>query len=244
MLKKICLGLLVVLASHFVQAQEGKIDTTALMILDKMSSVFGDLKSVGFTTTISKDVAYADDFYIKEFTTSKVRITGPDKFSVHVKGENRDDLFAYDGKQVVYYSFKNNIYTVADAPDNLIETVDWLYTDFNIELTTADVLYPSFAADLAGNMDYLEFLGVTHIDGERVYHIGGANEEMTVQLWISDDAYYLPKKTLITYLDGQYAHQFETDFSSWELNQEFPPSIFEFLPPPGANQITWMKKDQ
>lgn len=243
MFKKCCLGLGLFLSAMIAQAQESKMDTTALMILDKMSSVFGELKSVGFTSKISKDVAFADDFFIKEFTTSKVRITGPNKFSVHASGEDKDDLYAYNGGQVAYYSFKNNIYTVADAPDNLIETIDWLYTDFNIELTNADVLYPSFSSDLVENMDYIEFLGVTHIDGERVYHIGGANADMTVQLWISDDAYYLPRKTLITYLDGVYAHQFETDFSNWELNQEYPETIFEFLPPPGAKQITWMKKD-
>jgi hypothetical protein len=242
MMKKICFGLLLLLPSYFAQAQAGKMDTTALMILDKMSSVFGDLKSVGFTSKISKDVAFADAFYIKEFSTSKVRISGPNKFSIRVNGENNDDLYAYNGSQVTYYSFKNNFYTVADAPNNLIETLDWLYTDFDVEFTTADVLYPSFSSDLAANMDYIEFLGVTHIDGDRVYHIGAANEFMTVQLWISDDAYYLPRKTLITYLNGQYANQFETDFTNWELNQEYPGSIFEFLPPPGARQIIWMKE--
>jgi hypothetical protein len=243
MFKKCCVGLGLFLSVTVAQAQESKIDTTALMILDKMSSVFGELKSVGFTSQISKDVVYADDFFIKEFSTSKVRITGPNKFSVHVSGENRDELYAYNGAQVVYYSFKNNIYTVADAPDNFIETIDWLYTDFNVEFTAADVLYPTFSSDFAENMDFIHFLGVTHIDGERVYHIGASNSIMTVQLWISDDAYYLPRKTLITYLEGSYANQFETDFTDWELNQEYPEPIFDFSPPPGAKQITWMKKD-
>lgn len=243
MRKKYYVGLLLFFSVSIAEAQESRMDTTALMILDKMSSIFGGLKSLGFTSQISKDVVYADDFFIKEFTSSKVRITGPNKFSVHVTGENKDDLYAYNGAQVVYYSFQNNIYTVADAPDNFIETIDWLYTDFNVEFTAADVLYPSFSADFAENMDSIHFLGVTHIDGERVYHIGASNSLMTVQLWISDDAYYLPRKTLITYLEGNYANQFETDFTNWELNQEYPEPIFEFMPPPGARQITWMKKD-
>ncbi|MEP0713731.1 MAG: DUF2092 domain-containing protein, partial [Algoriphagus sp.] len=239
MYKKCCFGLGLFLSVLIAQAQESRTDTTALMILDKMSGVLGELKSVGFTSTIANDVAYSEDLFIKEFTSSRVRITGPNKFSIRLSGENKDDLYAYDGSQVVYYSFKNNIYTVADAPDNVIETIDWLYTDFNVEFATADLFYPSFSADFAEYMDYIEFLGVTHIDGERVFHIAGANDKITVQLWISDDAYYLPRKTLITYLEGQYAHQFQTDFTDWELNQEYPESIFEFMPPPGARQITW-----
>ena len=243
MIKRICLGLVLIFSAHFVQAQEGKMDSTAMMILDKMSAILGELKSVGFTTQVAKDVVYAEDFFIKEFGSSKVRFAGPNKFSVRVAGEKKEDLYVYNGAQIFYYSFANNLYTIADAPDNLIETIDWLYEDFGVELTTADLFYPSFSKDFAQDMDYIEFLGVTHIDGDRVFHIGAANENATFQLWISDDGYYLPKKTLITYLDGIHSHQHETDFSDWELNYEYPESMFEFLPPPSAKQITWIKKD-
>ena len=243
MIRKICFVIFLILSSHLVQAQEKKIDTTAIMILDKMSGMFGDLSSVGFTSTVAKDVAYAEDFFIKEFGSSKVRFVGPNKFSVRVSGEKKEDLYSYNGSQVIYYSFANNIYTVADAPDNLIETIDWLYQDFGVELTTADLFYPTFSKDFAEEMDYVEFLGVTHLDGKRVFHIGAANVNATVQIWISDDGYYLPVKTVITYLDGVQSHQHETDFSDWELNNVYPESMFEFLPPPGAKQITWIKKD-
>ncbi|WBL41669.1 DUF2092 domain-containing protein [Algoriphagus halophytocola] len=243
MLKKICLGLLFITMGQLVHAQESKLDSTALMILDKMSGMFGEMKSIGFTTNVSKDVVYAEDFYIKEFGSSKVKLVGPNKFLVRATGEQKDDLYTYNGSQVSYYSFRNNIYTIADAPDNLIETIDWLYTEFGIELTLADMFYPTFSTDFAAEMDYIEFLGVTHIAGERVFHIGAANEFATFQLWISDDGYYLPIKTLITYLEEGSSHQFETDFNDWELNMEYPASMFEFLPPPGAEQITWISKD-
>ncbi len=133
---------------------------------------------------------------------------------------------------------------MADAPDNLIETIDWLYQDLGVELTTADIFYPTFSRDFAEEMDYIEFLGVTHLNGERVFHIGAANENVTIQFWISDDGYYLPMKSLITYLDGIQSRQHETDFSGWELNSAYPVSMFEFLPPPGARQITWISKDK
>ncbi|GAB3228490.1 DUF2092 domain-containing protein [Algoriphagus aestuariicola] len=243
MLKKICLGLALIVTGHFAKAQEGKIDSTAMMILDKMSGLFGELKSVGFTSEVAKDVVYSEDFFIKEFGSSKVRFLGPNKFSVRISGEKQDDLYSYNGSQVAYYSFANNLYAVADAPDNLIETIDWLYEDFGVELTLADLFYPSFSQDFADKMDYVEFLGVIHIDGVRTFHIGAANENATFQFWISDDGYFLPKKILITYMDGPYAHQHQTDFYDWELNQDLPESIFEFLPPPNAKQITWIKKN-
>lgn len=224
-------------------SQEKYQDSTALMILDKMSALVGEAKSMGFYTQLSKDVAYAEDFFIKEFESSEIVLKGPNKFFVKSDGERKSEMFAYQGDQVVYYSFLNNIYTAAEAPDNLIETLDWLYHSFDIEFTFADFLYPNFTSELIENMDYIEFLGTVILDGKRVFHIGTANENMTVQFWISDGAYFLPQKILITNLGGAYAHQVEADFSDWEINKEYPDSIFEFLPPPGAKQITWFSKD-
>lgn len=243
MVKKGSLILLLIVVSFSVQAQEKSIDTTALRILDKMSGLFGEIKSVGFVSKVSRDVVYEENFFIKEFSSSKVILAGPNKFSVRIQGENREDLYSYDGKDVSYYSFKNNIFAKAAAPNNLIETLDWLYTEFDIEFTAADVLYPSFAKDLTESMNYIRFLGVVLLDGERVFHIGCANDQVTIQLWIKDDAFFLPKKTIVTYLNGAYAHQDETDFSEWEINPVYPESIFEFMPPPGARQITWIKKN-
>lgn len=224
-------------------SQEKFQDSTALMILDKMGTLVGEVKSLGFQTQLSKDVVYAENFFIKEFESSEIILKGPNKFFVKSTGERKAEMFAYQGDQVIYYSFLNNIFTAAEAPDNLIETLDWLYQDFDIEFTFADFLYPNFTSDLSENMDYIEFLGTVMLDGKRTFHIGTANENMTVQFWISDGAYFLPKKILITYLGDPYAHQVEADFSDWEINKDYPDSIFEFLPPPGANQITWFSKD-
>lgn len=156
------------------------------MILDKMGALVGEVKSLGFQTQLSKDVVYAENFFIKEFESSEIILKGPNKFYVKSSGERKSEMFAYQGDQVVYYSFLNNIFTASEAPDNLIETLDWLYQDFDVEFTFADFLYPNFASDLSENMDYIEFLGTVMMDGDRAYHIGTANEHMTVQLWISD----------------------------------------------------------
>lgn len=240
MMKKLFFAVLLFLPLFSVRAQDKIIDSTAVLILDRMSSVFGEMKALGFTSKVSKDVVYAENFFIKVFSSSDVKIKGPNKFTSRLHGENKEDLYSYNGEQVVYYSFQNNIYTVADAPDNLIKTIDWLYNDFGVEFTTADFLYPSFSQDFVNQMDYIQFLGNAQVEGKQAFHIAGSNDLMTVQIWISDDSYFLPIKTLITYFDGPYANQFQTDYSNWEINQDYPDSIFEFLPPPSAKQITWM----
>ncbi len=117
MLKKICLGLALIVTGHFAEAQEVNIDSTAMMILDKMSGLFGELKSVGFTSEVSKDVVYSEDFFIKEFGSSKVRFLGPNKFSVRITGEKKDDLYSYNGSQVPVQFDGKNAYEIAQVEE-------------------------------------------------------------------------------------------------------------------------------
>lgn len=62
-------------------------------------------------------------------------------------------------------------------------------------MTFADVLYPSFSKDIEARMDKIQYLGETSINGQRVFHVGCSNESVTIQLWISNDIYFLPVKT-------------------------------------------------
>ncbi|WP_026954719.1 DUF2092 domain-containing protein [Algoriphagus vanfongensis] len=224
-------------------SQEKIVDSTAVRILDRMSTLVGDINSLGFTTRIWKDVAYSDDFFIKEFESSEIKLKGPNKFYVNTKGERKSDLYFYNGDQVIYYSLLNNIYTAAAAPDNLIETLDWLYQSFDIEFTIADFLFPDFTEQLVESMDRIEYLGQVHIDGKPLFHIGASNERMTVQFWIEEGFYFFPSKILITYLGDPYAHQVEASFTEWKVNEDYPDPSFEFLPPPAAKQITWIEKN-
>ena len=66
---------------------------------------------------------------------------------------------------------------------------------------------------------------------------------MEVQYWISNDAYFLPKRYLIIYKDKENM-QFEGTFSDWKLNPDIPDTVFEFNPPPKANQIKIMAKNE
>ncbi|MHA7130784.1 DUF2092 domain-containing protein [Algoriphagus namhaensis] len=243
MKKRFIAGLLCLLIFSESKSQEVQIDTTALVILDNMSQLFGELKSVGFTSHLSRDAAFSNEANIKEFVTTTSKITGPNKFSTRIKGESKEEMYKYDGDKVYFYSFTHNFYSIADAPDNLIETIDWLYTSFGIELTAADILYPSFSKDLAENMNLIQYVGKVELMSKPTYHILAMNETISVQLWISDDEYLLPAKVILTYLDRPHAPQFEVDFSDWELNHDYPTSIYDFTPPPSSRQITWIQSN-
>ena len=66
---KIRVSFLLIIISFSAQAQEKSLDTTALRILDRMSDLFGEMKSLGFVSKVSRDAVYEENFFIKEFHT-------------------------------------------------------------------------------------------------------------------------------------------------------------------------------
>src|SRR4029078_3043070 len=66
--KLICLGFAVLCSSYHASAQDTtKYDPTAILLLDRMSDVIGDMNSCTFRTVVSHDVEDPDYGLIKEF---------------------------------------------------------------------------------------------------------------------------------------------------------------------------------
>jgi len=242
-MKKTILFLFGILLSISVRAQEGYHDSTALVILDKVGEYFGELNSLKFQTHTAEDVAFTDNFFIKEFKTGEFILQGPNQLAGKIFRQGSEHFYYYNGKQVVYYSLEGNFYSAADAPETTLKMLDWLYEEFGIELVMADFLYPNFTQNMIQSMDYLEYLGIANLNGVKAFHVGGANGEMTFQLWVSQDLEMKPMKAVLTYLGDPYARQLEVSFDGWETNKTYPNSIFEFLPPPSSKQIIWTKKN-
>jgi hypothetical protein len=223
-------------------AQESRFDSTAILILDKMSSVIGDLNSCSFTLNTSNDQIDVELGLIKQFTAHQIYLVGPDKMLIDSHGEKGHRGFWYNGKQLAYHSYTENNYAVIDAPSNIIATIDTVNKNYGIEFPAADFFYPSFTDDLIENNDEIIFVGKSLIDEKECFHIISKNSVMSIQIWISDDPLFLPVKMVIVYYDINPSQQYEATFSNWQINPELPDAMFEFSPPPGASRLKLVAK--
>lgn len=220
-----------------VQAQGPRVDTVAVMIIDRMASVIGDLNSCSFTLSTSVDISDPDFGLIKQNEVSEVYMEGPDKLHASFRGDKGHRGFWYNGLMIVTYSFDENNYAVIDAPDNLIDMIDMINKDYAIEVPAADFFYPTFTDDVLAFFDNVIFMGKRLLDGKECWLILASNKEMSAQIWFSADAFTLPQKFVIVY-KNEGNRQYEATFSNWQLNPEIPASVFEFLPPPAARQVS------
>jgi hypothetical protein len=224
-----------------VSAQETQKDTIAVMILQRMSDVIGDLTSVSFNLMTSIDVDNYQYGTIKQFNHDEVYMVGPDKMLIHEYGYKGHRGFWYNGQTITYYLFDENNFAVIPAPDNIIATIDSVHHNYGIDFPAADFFYPTFTADVLDYFDNVIFLGKKVVDGQECFHILATNEDKSAQFWIANDAFNLPKKFVLTYKNKNNA-QYESTFSKWDLNPDIPVSAFEFLPPPGATEIYLMPR--
>lgn len=242
-MKNLSITLLMYMAATYAcVAQRPHDDTVAIMILDHMTDIIGDLTSCSFTVNTRMDAIDTDDGFVSHFAESKVYFDGPDKMQVHTQGDKGHRGFWYNGTLLYYYSFDENNYAVIDAPPTTIETIDTVHERYGVDFPAADFFYPTFTDDLMDNSDSITFLGTTIINHQECFRIKSSSRDLNIQIWIANDAMTLPVKYLISRNKGGYNLQYEGTFSDWQINPGLPASMFEFLPPPQAAKIAILAK--
>jgi hypothetical protein len=218
-------------------------DPTAILILDRMSDVIGDMKSCTFQTVVSYDVVDPDYGLIKKFLNTEVFMQGPDKMVINLFGPNGHRQCWYNGTQFAIYDYEEKNYGIVPAPATLIGMIDSIHTKYNIDFPAADFFYPAFTDDILESNGQLAFIGKTNINGRECFHIMAKNKTTTSQMWVSNDAYNLPVRYVISYDTQPGSPQYDLTFYDWKVNPDLPLSMFNFLPPPGTHEVRLMSVD-
>jgi hypothetical protein len=218
-------------------------DSAAIMILDRMSNMFGSIESISFKMNIEYDKLSDKAGLIKHSEEAIAYMRGPNKMLVQVNGDNGKKDYLYNGKTFTYYSILSNQYATIDAPATNIETIDLVHNDYGLDFPASDFFYPNFVNDLLANSKNLLYLGITKINDKECFHLAGltTDNSMTYQFWIADDAYFFPVKMVIVYTDKSGNPQYEGVISDWEVNPALPDAMFEFKVPPGSKKINFKK---
>jgi hypothetical protein len=150
-------------------------------------------------------------------------------------GERAHKGYWYNGWQVAYYNFTENNFGFMEAPANIIAMIDELHHDYGVDFPAADFFYPTFTDDLIAQSTRIDYLGTVQRDGKECFRIVATGKAQTVQLWIANDAAFLPVHFIITdHTTGE--PQYEGAFANWVMNPDIPDRLYEFMPPPGASR--------
>lgn len=233
------------LASFGISAQTSQQDSVAILLIDRMSDIIGDLKSCSYRLDVTSDVTDPTLGLVKEFTDYEVYINGSDNAVVNMHGSRGHKQYVYNGNQFAYYFYDENNYGILPSSDSsLLATIDDLHTNYGIDFPAADFFYPTFTDDLLSEMPIVKYLGIIKKDGKEYFHVAASSKETNLEILINNDVYNLPAQFIITYKTQQGSPQYQATFSDWQINPVLPASIFDFLPPPGARQVRIKSKSE
>lgn len=236
-MKKLVVTFLSVFIGFSTLAQTKKVDSLAVSVLDRMSDVVGELSSVSFTLKTRVDEQNQDLGLVTNFTTNQVYFNGPSQMLIRADGTKGSQGYWYNGEQLVYYSFNENNYVIIDTPETTIDMIDEVHEKYGVDFPAADFFYPTFTDDILQNFDEVTFAGIRKIEEKDCFYVIIRRKDMSVQLWLANDAYTLPVKMIIMYQSSNEAKQYEASFSNWEINPFLPEVMFNFQPPPKAKEI-------
>ncbi len=237
----LALGLVLFLTCPNLKAQKPEIDTVALQLLERMQMLFSNNNNLSFTMKTSYDIVSDDLGLVKHSDEVTLLASLPNKLLVESNGDKGHLKLFYNGSRLVLYDFEKNHFAMLNVPKTIAEMVDELQFSYGIEFPAGDFFYPDFVSDITGSVQKLSYLGISVVDGKECYHIAAKTPDNTWQLWIEKSIYHLPVRLVVVY-DGVPEHpQYQADFENWNLNAFVHRGLFEFMPPPGSDEIKMLK---
>jgi hypothetical protein len=242
-MKKFIVFLMCVFATTSSIAQAKRVDSLAVTLLDRMTEVIGEMSSVGFTLKTRVDEQNQDLGLITNFTTHEVYFNGNNQLLVRAQGSKGKTGMWYNSDQLFFYSFDENNYAVIDTPPTTIEMISEVHDKYEIDFPAADFFYPNLTDQFIEGCDEFLYAGRRKVEDKDCFYIIIRRKDMTIQLWLANDAYTLPVKVIMMYHTTKDGRQYEATFSDWQINPFFPEAMFKFQPPPEAHEIILIAKN-
>ena len=213
----------------------------AKAILMRMAEFMAKTRSFSVDVRDSYDVYQRSGQKIEFGETRKITVVRPDRLRVDIEESNGDkSVVLYDGKDLTMSSPSHHVYARAPKPGSIDDAVVYFVRDLGMKLPFALLLLTTAPNELDQRTQTLDYVEKTSILGAPAHHLAGRTESIDYQLWIADGDRPLPLRLVLTYRNEKGQPQFRAQFSDWNLAPEAPASLFAFVPPPGAQQISFL----
>jgi hypothetical protein len=209
----------------------------ALGLLKHMSATLGAAKAFTYRSRSTVEVPATTGQLITLFATSEVALERPNKLRIHVTGEVPNFEFYYNGTNIAAFAPKNQVYSVASAPDTIDAMLKFVMDKTGIYFPSADVMYSDPYAMLTKDLTSAFVVGPTTVDGVPCEHLAFMGPGVNWEIWIETGKSALPRRLVVTYTEVQNFPRFLVEFSDWHLKPTLAASRFVFQKPRNAKQI-------
>jgi hypothetical protein len=169
-------------------------------MLKQMSQTLAGLQAFSYRTeqTMERVRGNATEKTTDHFKRS-TSIQRPNRIAFTDEGEDHNAAGWYDGKQLTIISNREKIWVRGPMPATLDEALDFLSTEYAIQLPTADLLYSNpydamMTQDTTGG-----WVNAEKVDTRTCEHLSYQQAVVDWQIWLTQDDRRLPCQLQITY---------------------------------------------
>jgi hypothetical protein len=226
-----------------VPTQASAADPDAEQILKRMTDYLSSLQKFSLDTDNMLEEVLVSGQKIQYDFTSTVVIQRPNKLRSERTGDLNQQLFVYNGKNLVLYDPMHMYYAVEAAPDNLDDVLHFARDKLDIVPPVGDVVFTNAFDLLTASITSGAVVGKSVVGGVKCDHLAFTTAVVDWQIWIADGDQPLPYKYVLTTKDDPAQPQYIVLMSNWNAAPEVNDALFEFTPPPGAKETDFLHVD-
>ena len=216
------------------------IDPRATEALGRMTAFLKTVKTFTVSSESSRVEIVDTDMKVQKQTSNEVTVRLPDRLYAHVRGDEHDLQFFYDGRTLTVFSRDKNMYASTPAPPTVSRTLDATRVRHGISMPLADFIQMASADNVLDEILDAGYIGTSRVDGVECDHIAIRQRDVDWQVWLERSATPLPRRMVITTKTEPTQPQYIATFR-WNLSPKFDDKLFVFTPPPNAARIAFAR---
>lgn len=215
------------------------VDPHAAEIVQRMAERIVAADRLSLSGEVAWDVVQPDGQTLEFGATRELVLQRPDHLRVDIDlREGGKRRLLYDGKQIVFEDFENNVYATEPRTGPVDDMIEFVADRFAIPVALAEFLSPDLPKLLSENLESASYVGESTIGGARCDHVALRNERVGMQLWVGQGD-SLPRRITITYEHETGSPQFRARFTGWDLSPKITDATFAFDRPKDAERIAF-----
>ncbi len=212
----------------------------ATKILQRMTDYLGSLQKFSVHTQNTLEDVLDSGHRVDLDVSADVIVGRPNKLHAKRKGNLVDQVFFYNGKTLTLFNPSDKIYATEPAPGTIEEMLDFARESLGLIVPVADLVYRNAFPLLMQDVNLAVVVGKSVIGGVKCDHLLFSRPGVDFQVWVANSGSPLPYKYVVTDTGSHARLSITTVMSAWNTTPTVGKDRFTFVPPQGAEQISFM----
>jgi hypothetical protein len=240
----IALGVLILLVAVSTDARAQAVDPAAVQTLKRMTDFMDGLKKFSVTAQIVVEEMHVSGHRVDYDMSVTTTVKRPNKMRAVRTGELSNQRFYYDGKTMTAFNPDKKVYATEKAPDTIEKVITFARETAGVLLPAADLIYRNAFPLMTQDLTQATVVGKAVVGGVRCDHLLFSRPDVDFQVWVSEGKQPFPRKYVVTETATPEKLAITAFLNNWNLAPAVDDAQFKFVPPKGAQAITFSELEK